>query len=349
MKPKIEWIDISIGIGILLVILGHTDMEPNLKGQIYAFHMPLLFFIAGYLFSEKKHSQTKGFIFSKAKSLLVPYVTFSILSIYIGKYLYGNVIDIQTFAKSLLFSKRNDIYFDQPLWLLTSLFTLEILFYYFVKYVKKSLLILLLATGMSIFSIWTLDAIHATKVLPWSLDQSLYYSFYFALGLVMKNANFLSGDGKKSPILILSSVIYIYFLIDGSVYTELYQYLAGISYIPSYVSLFLYNVIWAILAIFFVLYLSQFLSLSIIQFLGKHSIIFLALHTCLGFSLINKFVADQISVYITNPNLLGIVYAIVSIIIVSPVAVLINKLFPFIIGKNYGGDKKGSTTNSKSV
>lgn len=346
MKGRIEWIDISKGIGIFLVIIGHTYIDPGLRGQIYSFHMPLFFFISGYLFSVKKHPKLNGFVLAKTTSLLLPYLTFSIISIYVGKYLQGQAIDIPVMVKVFFLSRRNDIYFDQPLWFLTSLFTVEIIFYFLLKYIKKSLVILLAAIIMSIFSIWKLDALHATEVLPWSLDQSLYYSFYFALGLAMKNANVLSGDGKKSPILILSSVLYIYFLIDSSMYAQLYQYIAGNSYVPAVLSVFLYNVVWAMIAIFFVLYLSQFLTFSFVRFLGTNSLIFLALHTSLGFSFIQKFADEQISSYVTNPNLLGLLYTIGSMIIVSPAAIILNIFFPFIMGKKYSG-KKNKPDQSK--
>lgn len=43
---RIEWIDIAKGIGILLVILGHTIALKYSK-VLYTFHMPLFFIIVG--------------------------------------------------------------------------------------------------------------------------------------------------------------------------------------------------------------------------------------------------------------------------------------------------------------
>lgn len=48
-KNRIEWIDTAKGIGIILVLLGHADFEPFSK-IIYMFHIPLFFFISGFLF-----------------------------------------------------------------------------------------------------------------------------------------------------------------------------------------------------------------------------------------------------------------------------------------------------------
>ena len=38
--------DILKGIGIICVLLGHTDVDDIVAVQIYAFHMPLFFFVA---------------------------------------------------------------------------------------------------------------------------------------------------------------------------------------------------------------------------------------------------------------------------------------------------------------
>ena len=54
---RLDWIDIAKGIGIILVVLGHT-LVPQVRETgfagflwifIYNFHMPLFFFLSGYL------------------------------------------------------------------------------------------------------------------------------------------------------------------------------------------------------------------------------------------------------------------------------------------------------------
>lgn len=49
-QDRIEWIDVAKGIGIILVIMGHT-FQLDLVSPIYAFHMPLFFFLSGLLFN----------------------------------------------------------------------------------------------------------------------------------------------------------------------------------------------------------------------------------------------------------------------------------------------------------
>lgn len=48
-KPKhLNWIDYIKGIGIILVVIGHTtDIGDTWRVWIYTFHMPLFFCISG--------------------------------------------------------------------------------------------------------------------------------------------------------------------------------------------------------------------------------------------------------------------------------------------------------------
>lgn len=50
---RIDWIDRAKYLGILLVLLGHTDCPEAMKQSIYMFHMPLFFIISGYLWNDK--------------------------------------------------------------------------------------------------------------------------------------------------------------------------------------------------------------------------------------------------------------------------------------------------------
>lgn len=93
-RSRLAWIDSSRGLAIALVVLGHVISNSTsarvLTGKtwqfvydfIYAFHMPLFFFLSGYLqkfdFSEgMRHSCRRWF--AKFLGLAIPYVVFSTL------------------------------------------------------------------------------------------------------------------------------------------------------------------------------------------------------------------------------------------------------------------------------
>jgi fucose 4-O-acetylase-like acetyltransferase len=70
------WIDFAKVIGIWLVIFGHMKLLVSLINIIYSFHMPLFFFISGYL--EKNRNIKENFI-NSVKNLIVPYVLLYVL------------------------------------------------------------------------------------------------------------------------------------------------------------------------------------------------------------------------------------------------------------------------------
>lgn len=49
---RIEWIDRCKSLAIYLVIFGHFCLNNK---YVYAFHMPLFFFLSGYVLNEKKY------------------------------------------------------------------------------------------------------------------------------------------------------------------------------------------------------------------------------------------------------------------------------------------------------
>lgn len=65
----LPWLDTAKGIGIILVIIGHS-MFP-MHTLIDSFHMPLFFVLSGLTFSAK--STFRSFVAKKAKRILFPF------------------------------------------------------------------------------------------------------------------------------------------------------------------------------------------------------------------------------------------------------------------------------------
>ncbi len=76
MSQKINWIDCCKGIAIVTVVAGHI-LDSKIAKYIYWFHMPLFFFISGYLYKEKY--DYLAFFKKKFFHLIVPYISFIIL------------------------------------------------------------------------------------------------------------------------------------------------------------------------------------------------------------------------------------------------------------------------------
>lgn len=93
-KQHLLYIDVLKGFAILLVVMGHvlawqfenfSQVDDSkvlfLWHAIYSFHMPLFFFVSGFLFSRSNfdRKETSAFIWKKIKTLLFPFVTMGIL------------------------------------------------------------------------------------------------------------------------------------------------------------------------------------------------------------------------------------------------------------------------------
>ena len=86
IRNRKEWIDISKGIGIILVVIGHVVSEQSIALRfIDLFHMPLFFIISGYLFNESNVRSFSTFSIGRVKRLLVPFSFFLIIpALYYG-------------------------------------------------------------------------------------------------------------------------------------------------------------------------------------------------------------------------------------------------------------------------
>lgn len=94
---RFEWVDVARGIGILLVTYGHAlraqmssnNVDPRWNAPvqdavIYAFHMPLFFFLAGLFVQRAVARGAKSFFATKVETLIYPYVLWSLVSIGLG-------------------------------------------------------------------------------------------------------------------------------------------------------------------------------------------------------------------------------------------------------------------------
>nr|MBQ8251770.1 acyltransferase family protein [Lachnospiraceae bacterium] len=76
MEKRIDWIDIAKGIGIICIVLGHLG-NGKINSIVYTFHVPLFFFLSGFLLNIE--GKTKDFIKKKSKALLLPYAVTCVL------------------------------------------------------------------------------------------------------------------------------------------------------------------------------------------------------------------------------------------------------------------------------
>ncbi|WP_324661016.1 acyltransferase family protein, partial [Bacillus pacificus] len=189
---RVEWIDTAKGVGIFLVILGHTgSLGERMTNYIYSFHMPLFFFLSGYLFSVHKYNNFSVFLKKKFKSLLIPYIIFS-LGTYLFWVVVGNKfgedsnVEIWRPFIGIFYSNGIDnwLVHNVPLWFLTCLFVTESMFYVLSKYIKHTFKIVICLIIFSILGY--LDSIYMPIRLPWGIDVALTSIVFFGIGYIVK-------------------------------------------------------------------------------------------------------------------------------------------------------------------
>ena len=241
---RLDWADIAKGIGIILVVFAHT-LVPKIRDAnsvirfiwifIYNFHMPLFFFISGWLFERNlsRHTNKGKFIVGKARLLMLPYLVFSLLSYAVivvamkvpslANVLSGGGYGTPTFKDAFLGILFYYNHTDQHLWFVYSLFLVfaaNILLPRVMKS-KIALLILLLLYISKAF-------IHYTAILDYTASDLVFFSL----------ARVMCAGGKnviiKKPLMILAAVavflttniIYSYFYVtempDGAMKALLY-------------------------------------------------------------------------------------------------------------------------------
>lgn len=211
MDSRNRLISFMQAFGIILVVAGHSTFQlghaghvPSICRWLYTFHMPLFFFISGYLL---KYSNTRkgiqlsdmpvfgksGFITGKVRRLLVPYVIISSVA-FIPKTMMSAIalrpvgMSVWSYLGMLLYPHTNVIgYF----WFLPSLF----LIFCFTLLAAKtkvntndSLLIICLI-AVSIVN-------PGTGFL--GLDSALYNSVFFAAGYMFRKHMLETVVGKHS-------------------------------------------------------------------------------------------------------------------------------------------------------
>lgn len=185
---RIEWIDIAKGIGILLVILGHSvKFGGAIHNLIFSFHMPLFFVLSGITYKQRDN---KTFICRKFRTLIMPYVVFSIIGFVLSVMIpfWRNGLSIKTVIKDIYLANPNAANVSS-IWFLVALFWVEIIFNFIQKYNEKIQYIIIgvcLGLGFLYSNLIHMITFLPEGRLPFNIDSSLIALTFFAIGVWLK-------------------------------------------------------------------------------------------------------------------------------------------------------------------
>lgn len=152
-KKRNNILDILKGIGIILIVLGHTGFKYT--NFIYLFHMAIFFIASGYLYKDKyteNKEEMKKFIIKKIKRLYIPFLICNLLGVLLNNFFIDtniydlanhNMFELKDFGinilKVILFHNNTEIF--GATWFLRILFEVSIIYsiidYFLNKKIKK--------------------------------------------------------------------------------------------------------------------------------------------------------------------------------------------------------------------
>lgn len=185
---RYQWVDIAKGITMFLVVVGHVISGLHRNGKVedslfltycfdflYTFHMPLFFILSGLFFERNLNKYTpKGMIEDKMKTILYPFVVWSVLQT-LFEVLFSKYTNGQLTSDALL----TCLFIPRGLfWFLYALFFMNVinsvLYWIFKKY------------GISVSMLISIVGYTASADVG-VLSDTFKYLIFFNLGVVFAN------------------------------------------------------------------------------------------------------------------------------------------------------------------
>lgn len=221
-EDRLGYIDIARAFAIIFIVLGHTIVHSQHLGQIfkliYSFHIALFFILSGYTFKIKENETFFSFFKRKFFRIMIPYFIWAIIFLIPYIFLGGNIgnelgvtssFDLKTLLTNILYGNGNMNALKQntSLWFLPALFSMEIIYYFIIKFVKrhKNIKIIILFPILLV-SFISVEYFNNYLIFPWGINTVLNIGIFFYIGYLIKNGNII----KKPPISNIYIYIYIY-------------------------------------------------------------------------------------------------------------------------------------------
>jgi len=270
-RPRLDWLDVAKGYGVVMVIIGHLYF-PRLTPYLYTCHLPLFFFLSGYVF--RTYASWSVFWRKKVRSLLVPYFAYGLVQI--GFYCLYTVGPAH-FHWTVLIDKLTELIVQRrfwSLWFLTCLFVTEIIYYALARLLPRqkhrliaSFLLCLLALAYYRLS---------GQAIAWNIDAALVALPFFALGQLYYRLH-LPVCRRHQRVAWLLVVAFLIIDLACLWYNRHLGY-EGLEMFRSRYYLEWLTLPGAVAGIGAVVIWSQFFTPRLVRFWGRHSLFLFACH-----------------------------------------------------------------------
>jgi fucose 4-O-acetylase-like acetyltransferase len=191
---RVAWVDYCKGFGIFYVVFGHVlgGLVPSgivsdsaqyrfVDGWLYAFHMPLFFFLSG-LFAWQSGSQPFGrFISKKVATLVYPYFVWSLLQGLLETSHYGNHSLAPTVLLKIVYVPIGQY------WFLYTLFAITVLYWLFRRITASA--IAFFALGIVCVAV----ELSGRNIVEWNVTHDVAsFLIFFAAGVAVSRGDLLA-------------------------------------------------------------------------------------------------------------------------------------------------------------
>lgn len=343
-SKRIEWVDIGKCICALFVIIIHLESNTALLGKFYEpFLLNGFLFLSGYTFSYRPGF--KQFLKRKTKQLLIPWLFFGMLVVISGN-LYspspdahnGLLIDLFWFFVQI--REKND-----AMWFVSALFVAYIPFYYLIglyqkKHQNKNHTILLI---LFVTLLYYLGSLYGQKFpkhlfpwdsnkLPWHTEYIPNALFFMTLGYLYRHKIEERLKKYEKPLVILFIFVFYLYLVYGN---------AWVFFDKKTETRIIFWILREVCAVTLLVGFSKLIKPSkVMLYIGQNSLIYFGIAHYLNviIQLILKIaVPGWYAAILSNEYhsaIFSIVFAILSSLILTVPAYIINRYFPFLIGRS---------------
>ena len=364
LTQRISWIDNAKALGIIAVFYGHV-LFPKFFAYgsltafiqyklIYSFHMPLFFLLSGYLVKETQHRKFLTFIKNKFMTRIVPFIFFNILIMpfyFIIAIISNQNIDFGKFFQASLYLLAGRPLFNEVIWFLACLFSVEVINYLLYPIIRKRRIVLCMAMVLFYVMGWSLSdkaaIINQYITIPdyWYIHEALVaYSFYLFGTLI---ATFSIFHKKMNPYLNVLLLILIpvcvlaTFNLNQGPFTVVSVVLLTYGGYGNFL-LFPLTAIAGSMCIILASWLMP--SLRFMSFLGRNTLILMGLNGILvqfvnsisiNYIMTKFFPDNHFSIFMQCAFLTSI-----ELLICVPLVILLKRYLPFAVGYRKDKDNK---------
>lgn len=323
---RVNWIDDVKVMAIYLVILAHTPLCKPLQDWIYVFHMPVFFFLSGYLFSPSRHPSFGDFAWLRFRQLIIPYVGINVVAylfwLLVGRHVGAGVDTVAWWSPLMaaLLGNGPGMIHDVPLWFFLCLYLVELVHHaLFVGSRHPWWLVVGFAVLGFGVSAW------CPVVLPFSMGTMLVAIVFYAMGNQLQGR--IPQDWLTALLCLVGTVVVAFFNGRVNMHANYYGnpalFLAG-----------------ACCGIYVMVYAGRLIDRHlgcrrILTYVARNTL------TICGFHLLAFAFLKGVMVYVLRVRLsvldggvlLNAVFALAGLLLCLPVAWAVNRWLPWMAGR----------------